>query len=765
MFLASAAQADDLLLLNGDSVTLSGTHQYGIVYVDGALRLAGDTSISAASIYFGPHTYLATCFVAGTGDNGCTAGRSLALRASGPLTIARGIDLTAGAGAVQPAGNLSLSGAPVAVGGDITTAGSGGGRSGQVSISSGGSLAVGSINAPGATVGLSALGPIDVAGDIDSEGTNDVAVTDPARVQSAGPVTVNGGGDVRIAGDVNAYGRDAPSAGALGGGNAATVSVSGADIRTGAINATGGSSAASVAGNSAPITIGGRGTVGVLGRLDAGGQDGAVGAATPGARIAVLAGGPLTTGQVYSDGGQSPAGGSPGGQINLAGATVTANTLSVTGGGAPASTPAGPGGSIAVTGQGGASLGSLLAYGGNAYSGGTSGRGGSIDVTSPGGSIAVASAQTGGGYTSAGPGSAGGPITLAALGNLTVGGTLDASGSDAGGSIDPPLAGGDAGNVLLRASIGTLNLGGNANVTGGTGSNDPVNGHLGGTGGRGGRIDVVAHAIGPIVSLSSRGGDGGGYGYDQGPGGPGGAIFAWTDDTSLFNAQKVVDSGGGDGNPTGTAGARQQESSPGALTIHSATGVLSFASRSPDAWYYRVLSSIGGASPAPVLQTSRTSGLAPRAPICMPVRFTVVAINGAIGWTSDPSTGVVYIRRPSTSQGCSDAPRITTARTIRRSLRQLRRARWLAVVSVRANGIGALQATLVRLTKSGKRRPRASRSLASVTDLLLRAGAHTVRLRVPPVGRIPGRYVLRLVTTSPDGKRHATTTLALEIVR
>ena len=212
--LAPAARADDLLLLDGEQATLSGNLNYGFVYVDGELRLAGDTSITANSIYFGPHAYLLTCFVAGTGDNGCTAGRSLTLRANGPLTVAYGIDLTAGAGTVQPGGKLSLSGSPVTVGGNITTAGCGGAPSGRVSISSAGSLAIGAINAPGSSVTLGARGSIDVGDDIDTEGNNQIASSNPARVPSAGPVTVgSSAGDVRIDGDVNAYGRDAPTQG------------------------------------------------------------------------------------------------------------------------------------------------------------------------------------------------------------------------------------------------------------------------------------------------------------------------------------------------------------------------------------------------------------------------------------------------------------------------------------------------------------------------------------------------------------------------
>ncbi len=603
---------------------------------------------------------------------------------------------------------------------------------------------------------LGARGWIDVGNDIDTDGNNQIASSNPSRVPSAGPVTVSSSaGNVRIDGDVNAYGQDAPTQGGLGGGNAAPVTITGSNVRTGAIYATGGGSAASVSGASSPITVTARGSLSTLGQFDASGQGGATGSPTPAANITLRAGGPLTSaGGLYSDGTQGPSGGSAAATITVRGATVTAGTLSAVGGDTPTGGRAGRGGTIAVTAPGGASLGSVDARGGNAYGGGIPGAGGTVVVTSASGSISVADVQAQGGYTGNGPGTDGGPIKLSALGDLTVGGSLDARGSDANGNADPPLTGGNAGKVLLRAATGTLSLASDASAEGGGGSNDSVSGKLGGRGGRGGRIDVIAHAIGPVVSLSSRGGDGGDYGYDQGPGGAGGVIYAWTD-APLFDDQKVIDSDGGDGNPTGLGGHKQQDSSPTALSIQSSTGLLSFTSRSPDARRYRVLRSTGGSAPQTALETTATSRLRLSTPLCTPVTITVVAVNPLMGWVSDPSRPLAYVRTPSTNQSCSQAPRVVVPAHETRSLRDLRRGNWVLKVSVKTNGIGTLQATLERAGTSSV--------LATASAQLAKARSRILRLRTPALRR--GRYVLRIVTTSPNGRGHTTATTALEVAR
>jgi len=758
---APVASADDLLILNGDSVTLSGNQSYGLVYIDGDLRLAGNTSITAGSIYIGPNANVISCFVAGTGDNGCTAGRSLNLSTSGPLTVATGLDLTAGSGTVQPGGSLTLSGSPVVVTGQVNTAGAGGGSSGAVTVNSGGSLAIGQIYAPGAPVALHAPGAIDVGGNIDTEGTGSIAAPSPAQAQSAGSVTIaSTGGDVRIDGSVYAYGLNASNPGPLGGGNGAPVTISGANLRTGAIDTTGGNGVNAPAGSSAPIKLTASGSLTALGRVDASGQSSTAGSAGAGQPITLsAAGGLVAAGGIFSRGGQSNFGGWGGGPVSLSGATVTTDQVDVSGGGAPSSGlyNAGAAGTIAINAPGGASLGSLLAHGGNAYSGGGAGAGGSISVTSASGSVSTSTATTQGGYTGNGAGTNGGPITLSAAQNLTIG-TVQTDGSDANGSSTPPRAGGNAGNLTLRALTGALSIEGNASATGGRGGSNSGSG-VGGPGGNGGQIEVVAHGIGPVASLSSAGGDGGDYGANQGPGGHGGAIFAWTDGP-LFNNQQLVSADGGNGNPTGIGGGLHQDSSPSGLSVQPETGLLSFTSHSPDASGYVVLASEKGLASQTVLHTNLTANLHPRVPVCVRVSFTVVAVNGAEQWISDPSNSVSYVRQPSSRQRCSQAPRLVVAGKPHASLARLRRSGWTATVRVRSNGIGSV---LGVLGSSGHGHRRHGLKNTGSTLQISRPRSLKLHLLIPVRDRQPGSYVIRVHTVSPNGRGHGTSALRLQI--
>ena len=69
--------------------------------------------------------------------------------------------------------------------------------------------------------------------------------------------------------------------------------------------------------------------------------------------------------------------------------------------------------------------------------------------------------------------------------------------------------------------------------------------------------------------------------------------------------------------------------------------------------------------------------------------------------------------------------------------------------------------------KSAKRhkkaRPNHQTVVASFTTTIAHAGRLTLRLHLPAAARHSGSYLLHLVTTSPNGKRHATTNLTLEI--
>jgi hypothetical protein len=226
---------------------------------------------------------------------------------------------------------------------------------------------------------------------------------------------------------------------------------------------------------------------------------------------------------------------------------------------------------------------------------------------------------------------------------------------------------------------------------------------------------------------------------------------------------------GGAGNPAGANGTQRQDSSPTALAITPA-GVLSFTSNSPDASGYEVLGTTGatGAGGAQTLaQTSTTSGIALTIPACQTYTITAVAVSASLGWTSDPSAPVTYARQPSSVQSCSDAPLLTMPSAIRQRSAALRRAHWQLRLPVRANGVGTVQATLERLsvfvTRRHRSRPSRSGPLATASASFPAPGTSAIALALPRAAREPGRYVVQLLSTSPDGKGHATASVGLEI--
>jgi hypothetical protein len=627
---------------------------------------------------------------------------------------------------------------------------------------------VGAIYAHGAPVTLDAAGSIDVGGDVQTHGTGALALTDGGRVQGGAPVRLSStGGDVRISGNVTSYGRDAPGAGGagIGGGNGGEISIAGGDVRVGTLDGTGGTSVDSWAGSSARIGASARGALHVLGRIEASGQGSSNHTATAGAQVSASSAGPLVVaGGVWAGGGQGSTGGMPGGSVSLKGGTVATGTLWASGANAPNSgTPgdAGAGGSIAVAADAGVTLGQLQAYGGNAPPQRLAGRGGSVAATSAGGSIAVGRVSTYGGWANAGPGAPGGPVTLSAAGDLTAGDSIVTNGSSASGDGDPVRDGASAGAVLLRAASGTLSLGDAVYAEGGSGAGHPVEGNIGGRGGDGGRIDVIARAIGSIVSISTHGGTGGDWGDDRGPGGSGGPVSAWTD-APLFDDQKVVDTDGGDGNPVGASGAKATQQSPVSPAVDAGSGLLSFTPRSPGAQGYRILRSVAGGPPEVVLTTGASAGIKPPpGPLCQAVALTVVAFNDPVGWVSPPSPAVSHTQQPSATQQCGDAPALTANRRLRFSRRALRKHKWEAALALRSSGIGSFQGTFHKAQRRGARGY--GRSLTKLSGKLTKAGAQRLRVRLPRAARRSGRYTLRLITTAPDGTSRRTTTLKLEV--
>jgi hypothetical protein len=755
---APAAQAADLLLLDGEQIELQGNQDYGFVYVDGELRLTGDTTINAASVYIGPNAWLRTCYVPAAGDT-CTAGRSLTIRSAGNLTVEPSIDLTGHSGPTRPGGSLVLSGTDVAIGGQITTSGTGA-PSGGVDIGARGIATSGAITAYGAPVSITAGGNVSVNGDIRAEGAAQVPAP-PGRLQGGAPIAISSsGGDVAVRGNVTTWGRDA-GAGAGAGGHGADVSLSGGDVRVGNVDTTGGSSVDADAGNPGTIRLAARGALHVLGRLDVSGAGSTSGTPSAGGGIAATAAGPAAlAGGAAINGAGAQAGGSPGGRLELEGGSVALGNISAGGGSAGASPTAhdgGAGGTVIVRSHGATSLGSIAAGGGSSPAGAHGGNGGSIAVS--GASIAAGQLNTTGGSTNGGPGANGGPVSLDADGSLSLGGALNTSGSSANGDASPPWGGGAAGGVLLRAAEGTLDLGAPVWATGGRGGGSSVAGDTGGAGGPGGAIDLVARTLGPVVSVVADGGDGGDggqYGDQQGPGGAGGTIHGFTDGP-LLDDLKVVQADGGQGDPLGPAGLRIQEASPASLAI-APDGTLSFASRSPGASRFRVLLTPKGGQARVAAETTVTS-VALAAPLCVPVEVTVVAVFDGVRFTSNAPAAVGFTRAPKGDQRCGDPPRVATAeRRLQRKVRKLRRAHWRLTVPLKVTGAGRVEGTLL----AGKGKKAHKVAVAAGTA---KAGRLTLRFKLPRAARRPGALKLRLVAIAPDGGRRATRTLPLEVRR
>ena len=660
----ATASASDLLVLSGDpAVTLSGAQSYGIVYVDGELRLTGDTTIRAASIYFGPDARIDTCYVPGLGDGQCVGGRSLALQSAGPLTVATGVDLesgvTNGAG-----GSLSLSGASIAVSGQINTSGDTGYPSGSVTLSASGPIGIQGILAPGAAVSISGRQAVLVGNAIQTQGAHAPTPGDPlTRMQAGGPVTINAsGGELDVDGGISTQGQGAPSGGGSGGAGGA-VTISGASVHTESIATYGGNSqeAGSAPGPSSQVKITASGAISVSGTIDTSGASGPSGAGVPGAAVGLKSRGAVAAGAVDASGGPASAGG----PIAVSGTTVSTGDLNTSGGGGSSSSRSGATAApISITAPQGATLGALLAIGGNGDGTQTTpafaGPGGSISVVSSAGSISAGRVEAEGGNQGVGPGNSGGSIQLKAADNLSVAGDVRTDGSSAGGNSAPPWSGGHAGNLFIAADSGTMNIGGGASAEGGAGSGNSANNQLGGAGGAGGRITLIAHAIGVLASLSAAGGSGGGYGSDQGPGGTGGSITAYTD-SEIFNSQRLVSTDGGDGNSTGAAGNQVQNSSPSGLHAN-AKGAVSFTAHSPGATRYE-LETVGkhGVTKA-VEKTRKLRGLRPHTPICKRVRLEVVAISAGVAWRSDASGPIKYIRRPSGNRTCTGMVSLTKSK-------------------------------------------------------------------------------------------------------
>jgi hypothetical protein len=694
-----AAQADDLIQLNGDlPVTLQGGVSYGLLYLDGTVRLAGDTAITATDVFIGPDAQLQTCFIVNAND--CTNGRSLSITASGGVAISPAINLSGGTGTNRQGGSLTIHAARVVLGGGVETAGTAAG-SGAITIDAAGLVVTQNLHAPGAAIFVHGAGGVSIGGDITTSAIGDAAVMDGGAVDLA-----SSGGDVSVLGSIASAGRDVPGAGAIVGGNAGPVTIVAGEVRvSGGIDSSAGRGVDGSAGQAGAIRIPARGSIVASGPVTASGDVSTSGYGSDGAAITMTAAGSLAAGSVSSTGGSSTslASGAGGSVALSAGAALTAGAINTTGGRA--------GGTVSITGDR-VTTGSITTLG--------------EKLSAPGASV-----------------------TLSSQSALIVGGPVDSSGAP-GSSGNP----GGAGGPMLISTHGPLTLGGRLRSEGGAGGSGAA---AGANGGNGGSIELVVQSIASSTGVLSGGGDGGNSGVQNGPqgrGGDGGRVRVWAQVPSLILLQ-LVDSAGGQGTPNGTDGPQKDEAAPTALSI-TKTHTLAFTANAPDAEGYRVFQSIAGA-PATVILTTKASGVAlPKVAPCVSVAYSLAAFHTGVGWQSDPVGPVGVMDPPSATQACTDAPQVTLGvRKLKKKLHPLKKKKWHVGIRFLADGMG--NATVV-LSRKGKKLVTAVKPLAAtrrnvtvtltIPKKLRKAGKFTVTVTgTAPLGKARSKSTLTLEVT------------------
>ena len=332
----AVAEAGDLTVSLGQSVSLSGDHTYGKVTVDGTVNITAATVIHAAQVNVGPYGVIRPCPVT------CTAAPNLKIVATGPVVIVPGLGFAGTTG-----GAVTVIGKSLALGSVITTGSSG--PSGPVALqATGGDIRTSLVLAPGASVGLSASGDVvsgDVtgkvvglvsgAGDVLARGTlstgtsvggtvtvrgrdlriGSVSASAPGGGGNGGIVRLTASRDVALAGAVSSVGAGAGNGGAI-------VIAAGRNIAGGTILATGAPGAAG-----GGIAVSAKGGV-ELGQLKADAGVGSPGAGGNGGSVRVTASGPLVLDDSATADGGKGAGGGGGGH----GGVVVLSALTVAGG-------------------------------------------------------------------------------------------------------------------------------------------------------------------------------------------------------------------------------------------------------------------------------------------------------------------------------------------------------------------------------------------------------------------------------------------------
>ena len=760
--LAPIANAADLIQLSGeDPVRFDGAVSYDRLFLDGVVRLGSDAAISATEVTIGPNAQLQLCWVDNGTANGlndtCVNGRNLSITSSGGIAIAPGIDLTGGNAAVaRPGGSLVLRGTHITVGGDIVTTGQTGAPSGAVTIESAGSIFTQSITAPGAPVAVRGAGGVAVVG-VTTSGDPITYVSEANRAPSAGSVELtSSAGDVSVLGGITSNGRDGTAALGENGGNAGPISVSGGDVHLfGDIASDGGTSQNGAAGATGAITLAARGAL-TAARIFAAGSGGPLGAGA-GGTITLSAVGSLATGTITDTGGSSRPGGAPGGATTVSGGSVALGPIDLRGGSGSDGAVAAdgqPGGSLKVTGAATVALASITARGGDARLTGIGGRGGSVDVR--GDRVSTNSIDVSANSFAA----SGGSVRVQGSAALSVGGAVLATSQ---GGTDTHREGGNGGSVTLIAAHGPLTLGGVIRATGSTGDAGTA---IGGNGGNGGPVDLVAHSVGSALGVDTSAGDGGtaNSGGTRGNGGNGGLVRIWSQLAAIATLG-IVETAGGDagaaqtgGGINGLSGATVEEFAPTEPAFTGATRTLSFTSHSPDAEAYRIVATPAGAAPAVIGQTTAASAVMPVATPCVAITYSVIALKTDLAWETDAVSAAPFTFDPSKTQKCVDAPELKlSSKTIKRTLKQLKKSKWKLRVKASTDGIGSATAVLrqaaPKTTKKGKKAKVKTIKIAAATLSLTKVGPVTFQFVLPAKYRKAGEFTVAFVTKAPIGPK------------
>ena len=347
----AVAQADDLIQLNGDPpVTLGGTPTFGLLYLDGVVRLAANTSIIATDVFIGPDAQFQGCY----DRRQQLRQRPLAhdQRLGRRRHLARPSTCEARSARTAPAARSSIRAARVSLGGGVETAGTNA-QSGNISIDSPGLVVTQTLHAPGAAIVVHGGAGVAIGGDVWSAGSDTATGSDPARATNGGGIDlVSGSGDVSVLGSITSWGRDVTGAGAQQGGHGGPVNV----VRRrrahlGRHRLAAGTRRRPV-GRQCPARSRSprAASIAISGTTDASGDVSTSGNGSDGGNISMSAAGALAAGPINSMGATSTnfvAGG--GGNVSLsAGAALSSGAINTAGAGSPQGGR--HGGAVAVTG-------------------------------------------------------------------------------------------------------------------------------------------------------------------------------------------------------------------------------------------------------------------------------------------------------------------------------------------------------------------------------------------------------------------------------